>query len=197
MTTDRTAKGVGILDAAPVYEPLPGFQKPEGNLRCCVYSPDGRFFAWASPEQVTIIDAAVGHIVSVLPALNVYELGFSPLGTFIITWQRYSKEEDGNATKNLKVWRTIDDNAGAEGQRSVVGQFVQKSQTGWNLQYTQDEQLCARCVTNEVQFYKTTDLGTVWNKLRVEGVQDFALSPGKAQNVAVFVPERKVRPSQK
>lgn len=191
----RTAKGVGILDAAPVYEPLPGFQKPEGNLRCCVYSPDGRFFAWASPEQVTIIDASVGHIVSVLPAPNVFELGFSPLGTYIITWQRYSKDEEGNANKNLKVWRTIDDNAGADGQRSVVGQFVQKSQTGWNLQYTQDEQLCARCVTNQVQFYQPADLGTVWNKLILEGVQDFALSPGKQQNIAVFVPERKGQPA--
>ncbi|KAL1306012.1 hypothetical protein AAFC00_004142 [Neodothiora populina] len=191
----RTAKGVGILDAAPVYENLAGFQRPEGNLRCCVYSPDGRFFAWASPEQVTIIDASVGHAVSVLPATNVFELGFSPLGTYIITWQRYSKDEDGNATKNLKVWKTIDDDAGAEGQRSVVGQFVQKNQTGWNLQYTQDEQLCARCVTNEVQFYQPSDLGTVWNKLRVEGVQDFALSPGKQQNVAVFVPERKGQPA--
>ena len=69
---------------------------------------------------------------------------------------------------------------------------MQKSQTGWNLQYTQDEQLCARCVTNEVQFYQPSDLGTVWNKLCVEGVQDFALSPGKQQNVAIFVPERKV-----
>lgn len=67
---DRTLKGIGILNAAPVYEELPGFQRyavpipkinlsyshdnlsrPEGSLRCCCYSPEGRFFAWASPEQ--------------------------------------------------------------------------------------------------------------------------------------------------
>ena len=128
-----------------------------------------------------------------LPAENVYELGFSPLGTFIITWQRSSKDESGNSTKNLKVWRTVDDNASAEGERNVVGQFVQKSQTGWNLQYTSDEQYCARCVTNEVQFYESGDLGTVWNKLRVEGVTDFAVAPGKDPSVAVFIPERKVQ----
>lgn len=95
----------------------------------------------------------------------------------------------------MKVWRTIDDNAGAEGQRGVVGQFVQKNQTGWNLQYTSDERFCGRCVTNEVQFYQSDDLSTVWNKLRVEGVTDFAVSPGKNHSVAVFVPERKVRRS--
>lgn len=157
-----------------------------------MYSKDGRFFAWASPEQVNVVDASIGAVVTSLPADNVYELGFSPNGTYIITWQRPTKDEDGNATKNLKVWRTIDENAGAEGERAVVGKFVQKNQTGWNLQYTSDEQFCARCVTNEVQFYESKDLGTVWNKLRVEGVNDFALAPGKNHSVAVFVPERKV-----
>ena len=193
--TDRTSKSIGILDAAPVYEQLPGFTRPEGNLRCCVYSPDGRFFAWASPENVTVVDASVGHVVTTLPAENVYELGFSHAGTYIITWQRPAKDEEGNATKNLKVWRTIDDNAGEGGERDVVGKFVQKSQTGWNLQYTSDEQFCARCVNNEVQFYESKDLGTVWNKLHMEGVADFALSPGQTHSVAVFVPERKGQPA--
>ncbi|KAH0548650.1 hypothetical protein GP486_007806 [Trichoglossum hirsutum] len=47
-------------------------------------------------------------------------------------------------------------------------------------------------VNNEVHFYESGDLGTVWNKLRVEGVVDFALSPGKSHSIAVFIPERKV-----
>ncbi|KAF2768508.1 translation initiation factor eIF-2A [Teratosphaeria nubilosa] len=191
----RTSKQIGILDTAPVYERLAGFQVPEGNLRCCVYSPDGRFFAYASPEKVVVVDASVGHVVTELPADNVYELGFSPHGTFIITWQRPSKDEEGNAVKNLKVWRTIDDNAAESGARDVVGKFVQKNQTGWNLQYSSDEEYCARCVTNEVQFYKSSDLGTVWNKLREEGVSDFALAPGQTHSVAVFVPERKGQPA--
>lgn len=103
------------------------------------------------------------------------------------------KDENGDATKNLKVWRTLDDNAGEEGQRAVVGQFVQRSQTGWNLQYTEDEKYCARVVTNQVQFYESGDLKTVWNKLIAEGVTDFAVSPGEKHSVAIFVPERKVR----
>ncbi|KAK4611940.1 Eukaryotic translation initiation factor 2A [Fulvia fulva] len=191
----RTSKHIGVFDAAPVYEPLPGFQRPDGNLRCCTYSPDGRYFAWASPDNVSVVDASVGHVVTTLPAQNVYELGFSPAGTFIITWQQPTKDAEGNATKNLKVWRTIDDNAGERGERAVVGQFVQKRQTGWNLQYTPDEQLCARTVTNEVQFFQSQDMSTVWNKLRVEGVADFALSPGKKHSVAVFIPERNGQPA--
>ena len=142
-----------------------------------------------------MVDASVGHVVTELPAENVYELGFSHNGTYIITWQRPTKDEEGNATKNLKVWRTVDDNAGEGGERDVVGKFVQKNQTGWNLQYTSDEEYCARCVNNEVQIYESKDLGTVWNRLRVEGVSDFALSPGKTHSVAVFTPERKGQPA--
>lgn len=144
---------------------------------------------------MNVVDASVGHIITTLPAPNVFELGFSPLATFIITWQRPSKDDNGDAVKNLKVWRVVeegDSTATEEEARNVVGRFVQKSQTGWNLQYTHDEQYCARVVTNEVQFYSSGDLGRVWNKLRVEGVSDFAISPGDNHSVAVFIPERKV-----
>jgi translation initiation factor 2A len=74
-----------------------------------------------------------------------------------------------------------------------IGQFVQKQQGGWNLQYTADEKYCARLVTNEVQFFESHNFSNVWNKLRVEGAANFALAPGSQNHaVAVFVPERKV-----
>ena len=146
-------------------------------------------------HRVTIVDPATGQVVTTLPAPNVYELGFSPLGTFIITWQRPSKDEAGDAVKNLRVWRVLDETAGQEGERDTVGRFVQKSQTGWNLQYTSDERFCARAVTNQIQIYQSDDLSTVWNNLRVEGVTDFAVAPGETHSIAVFVPERKVDPA--
>ncbi|KAL2151276.1 hypothetical protein VTH82DRAFT_6374 [Thermothelomyces myriococcoides] len=190
----RTQKAIGVFDAAPVYQALPGFAKPEGNLRCCAYSPCGRYFAYASNEGVVVIDASDGRVLTSLPIASVYELGFSPRGTYLSTWERPSKDENGDATKNLKIWRTIEDvPEGAE--RQPLGKFVQKSQSGWNLQYTADEKYCARMVTNEVQFYSSSDLSTVWNKLRVEGVADFAIAPGINHNVAVFVPERKGQPA--
>ena len=74
----RTQKAIGVFDAAPVYESLPGFTQPEGNLRCCTYSPCGRYFAYASNEGVTVVDASVGHVLTSLPIATVYELDFSP-----------------------------------------------------------------------------------------------------------------------
>lgn len=190
----RTQKAIGVTDAAPVYEPLPGFVKPEGNLRCCVYSPCGRYLAWASSERVCIVDASVGHVLTNIAIPNVFEVAFSPHGSFVSTWERPSKDEAGDATKNLKIWRTVED-LPEEAEKQPIGRFVQKSQTGWNLQYTFDEKFCARIVTNEVQFYQSNDLSTVWNKLRAEGVADFAIAPGQSHNVAVFIPERKGQPA--
>ncbi len=185
----RTLKEIGITDAAPVYEPLPGFEKLNGSSRCCTYSPCGRYLAYATVESVTTVETSTGFVVGKLNIPNVYELGFSTKGSYLITWERSSKDENGDAVKNLKIWRTVD----AEGEeKKVVGQFVQRNQTGWNLQYTPDEKYCARTVTNEVQFYESHDLRTVWNKLRAEGVSDFQLSPGNNNSVAIFTPEKKV-----
>ena len=143
--------------------------------------------------RVIVIDASVGTTLTTLLAQNVFELGFSPLGTFIITWQRPSKDENGDSTKNLKVWRVKEQRLRLERDEGyTIGQFVQKSATAWNLQYSQDEQLCARVVTNEVQFYEDGNLSSIWNKLRADGVADFAISPGKSRAIAIFVPERKV-----
>lgn len=92
------------------------------------------------------------------------------------------------------VWRVIEESKPEEDgeERKIVGRFVQKSQTGWNLQYTYDQTYCARIVTNEVQLYQSENLGRLWNKLRVEGVAGFAIAPGGNLSIAVFMPQRKV-----
>jgi translation initiation factor 2A len=190
----RTQKAIGIFNAAPDYNPLPGFLKPEGNLRCFAYSPCGRLFAWASPDCTTVIDTALGVLLTELPLANVLELAFSPQGTFLITWERPGKDEAGDATKNLKVWRSVEEGVDPT-DKLPLGSFVQKSQGGWNLQYTSDERFCARMVTNEVHLLQSHDLGTAWNRLRVEGVADFSLAPGPTHSIAVFIPERKGQPA--
>ncbi|KAI5790628.1 eukaryotic translation initiation factor eIF2A-domain-containing protein [Peziza echinospora] len=183
----RTQKAIGVVNGPPTYEALQGFKRPEGNLRCCTYSPDGKWFAWATQEDVKVVLAETGEIETTLPAAGVHEIGFSPRGSYIITWERPSKQEDGNASKNLKVWKTE--------TAEPVTAFVQKSQVGWNLQYTYDEKYCARAVTNTIQFFEPENMSTVWNHLRVEGVTEFALSPGKNYSIAVFIAERKGAPA--
>ena len=188
----RTQKAVGLVDADPTYNTV---LTTDVTSRYSQYSPCGRWFAWATPAGVTICDASTSKTVLTLGLVNVYELAFSPKGSFVSTWERPSKDEAGDATKNLKVWR-VEQAAGdatLPSEVEPVGQFVQKQIEGWNLWYTSDEKYCARQVTNEVQFYLSDDLKTVSNKLHVEGVRQFALAPGPLKSVAVYVPQIKVR----
>jgi len=39
-----------------------------------------------------------------------------------------------------------------------ITEFVQKSQNGWSLQYSQDEKICCRNVTNEVHIYESANM---------------------------------------
>ena len=75
-------------------------------------------------------------------------------------------------------------------ESTVLSGFHQKLSTDQRTKLIR--KILPRVVTNEVQFYESGDLGTVWNKLRAEGVADFAISPGNNHSVAVFIPERKV-----
>lgn len=191
MTTQfayRSSKTIGLTDAYPRYAPARGFQQPEGMLRCCAYGPSGALFAWATPSAVEIIETQTGSHKRSLAVGNCLEIGFSPNGTYIVTWERFVRLDDGEGSKNLKVWDV------ETGEQTCS--FTQKSPTGWNLQYTADEALCARVVTNEVQFFDPQNMaGGPVHRLRQEGVTDFALSPGKTRAVAVFVPERKGAPA--
>lgn len=51
-------------------------------------------------------------------------------------------------------------------------------------------------VTGEVHFWESKKVGqAVWAKLKLEGISQFSISPGKAPAVAVFIPERKGAPA--
>ncbi|CCJ28474.1 unnamed protein product [Pneumocystis jirovecii] len=183
----RSAQYISLTNGYPLYAPVTGFNKPGKDMLTCSYGLDGRFFAWSSSENVKIVDASTGELVQILNIPKVCEIMLSPKSNYIVTWQRPSKTEDGSANKNLKIWNIS--------TAKLLCSFVQKSQI-WNLQYTTDEKLCARKVTNEVQFFEATNMekGPIY-KLYAEGVSSFSLSPGRNNVVAVFIPEMKGKPA--
>lgn len=75
----------------------------------------------------------------------------SPQGSYLATWERPSKLEDGSGSRNLIIW---DVKAGTE-----IASFTQKAQNNWNFQWTDDEKYCARMVTGEVQFWESKNAG--------------------------------------
>jgi translation initiation factor 2A len=95
------------------------------------------------------------------------------------------KLDDGAQHKNLRIWSV------STGQELVS--FTQKSQEGWDLQYTISESHAIRLVGPEIQVFKPAEWAKgVVDKLKVEGATSVTLSPGLNPSIAVFIAEKKV-----
>ncbi|KAJ3891070.1 eukaryotic translation initiation factor eIF2A-domain-containing protein [Lentinula edodes] len=184
----RAQKSLGLIGGTPDYAPIAGFESPEVPARTYVYSADGRLYAYALPNVVRIFQAEGAQLLSELPLSNVIELSFSPRGTYLSTWERPIKLDDNQQHKNLRVFSV------STGEELVA--FTQKSQEGWDLQYTITESHAIRLVAQEIQVFRPTEWGKgVVDKLKVEGATKACLSPGLNPSVAVFVAEKKGAPA--
>jgi len=137
---------------------------------------------------VSIFQAEGAQLLQTLPIPNVVELSFSPRGTYLATWERPLKLEDGAQHKNLRVFSV------STGSELVA--FSQKAQDGWEIQYTVSESYAVRLVGNDVQVFKPADWSKgIIEKLKVEGATSVSLSPGLNPSIAVFVAEKKGQPA--
>ncbi|KAJ3495212.1 hypothetical protein NLJ89_g10663 [Agrocybe chaxingu] len=152
------------------------------------YSSDGRLYAYALPSVIRIFQAEGAQLLQELPLANIVEISFSPRGTYISTWERPVKLDDGAQHKNLRVFSV------STGEELIS--FTQKSQEGWELQYTISESHAVRLVSSEIQVFRPSEWSKgVVDKLKVEGATSVALSPGLNPSVAVFVAEKKGAPA--
>ncbi|TPX52833.1 hypothetical protein SeMB42_g01137 [Synchytrium endobioticum] len=180
----RTHEGVLVTDFDASHSKIEALCCNETQMRSFVYSPDGAMIALVLPSCIRILSVPKSQVLVELPVSNVIEVEFSPRGTYIATWERMIRSEDHeNLHKNLKIWESVRGNQAAA--------FTQKSQTGWNIQWTETETYFARLVTNEIHVYNPTNPATITEKIRLEGVNAFSISPGKRSVVATFVPEKK------
>ncbi|EIN07884.1 translation initiation factor eIF-2A [Punctularia strigosozonata HHB-11173 SS5] len=184
----RAQKSLGLVGGTPDYAPLEAFKAPESAARTYQYSSDGRLFALALPEGVFIYQAESAQLLQQLQIPGVVEINFSPRGTYISTWERPVKLDDGSQHKNLRIFSV---STGEE-----LASFTQKSQEGWDVQYTISESHAIRLAGQEIQVFNPADWSKgVVDKLKVEGVKSITLSPGLNPSVAVFIGEKKGAPA--
>lgn len=124
-----------------------------------------------------------------LPLEKAIELSFSPRGSYLSTWERPVKSEEGDRvswSKNLRVWDTA---TGAQ-----IAEFERRQLDGCFFQFTEDESRCVRLAGSELQVYDPQQLtqGPV-GRLRAENIGAFRLGPGARPSVAVFFPRRRAR----
>lgn len=160
------------------------------DCRVIAFSPDGTQLAWCDGKSVHVIDATTLEQQQTIPKSKTRHIQFSPLGTYVVTWEPYAiLQGQSVGDPNLEIW------TGGE----KAAEFIQKLQHNWCPQWSEDEQLCARNVTNEVHFFDGGLLpgaSVVSRKLQVENLTTFALSPGKSPcRIACYVPGTKGAPS--
>ncbi|KAJ3544828.1 hypothetical protein NM688_g5699 [Phlebia brevispora] len=175
----RAQKSFGLVGGTPNYQPVEAFQGPDVPARTFRYSSDGRLFAYVIATGVRIYQAESAQLLQELSLPNIVELNFSPRGTYISTWERPVKVEEGAQHKNLRVFSV------STGEELVS--FTQKSQEGWDLQYTISESHAVRLVAQEIQVFRPAEWSKgVVDKLKVEGATAVSLSPGLNPSLAVF-----------
>lgn len=184
----RAQKSLGLVSGTPDYTPISGFESPEVAARTFAYSADGRLYAYALPTVVRIFQAEGAQLIQELPLPNIVDLSFSPRGTYLSTWERHAKLDDGAQHKNLRIFSV------STAEELIA--FTQKSHDGWQIQYTISESHAVRLVSSEIQVFRPAEWSKgIADKLKVEGATSVSLSPGLNPSVAVFVAEKKGAPA--
>jgi len=184
----RSQKTLGLLGGTPDYESLKGFESPPATCRLFSYSSDGRLFAYIVPEGVRIHYSENAELLREILLPNILDVKFSPRATYIMTWERLVKQDEGAQHKNLRVFSV---STGEE-----LTSFTQKALNNWALQFTISESHAIRLVNQEVQVFQPANWeGGIVDKVTVEGVTTVSLSPGLNPSLAVFIKEKNGKPA--
>lgn len=148
-------------------------------------------------SSLILVDAVTSKHLASLDVPNVLELDFSPNATYLSTWERMIKLPDETQHKNLKIWNISQlqsfSSSSSSQRPEPAFSFSQRSQECWKLQFTQDESAMLRAVNNEIHVYNPANFEAgIVNKLHLDGVTSFVISPGPNPNIAAFVAQKKV-----
>jgi translation initiation factor 2A len=150
-----------------------------------IYSDNGRYLLILETGRVRIISTDTFEDLCVLPIAGVTHAYFSPLSSFVVTWQRPDKEL---TEENLKIW-TIDG-------KLIVG-WKQKHQLSWpTIQWSQDELISGALLQiGKVSFFAGANFSSPVQNISVGGISMFSISTGKSPyKVAVVIPEKGSNP---
>lgn len=185
----RGSDGTLLLRGPPTCEENATFERDTRQGRYVTFSKDGTLFAWCNGDKVRVVKASDGSLVQSFDLPKTSLLGFSPLNSVLATWQPYSKTQDNpQGDANLQLWDLQNG--------TCLKALYQKKVQGWCPSWADDEKIAVRSVNNELHFFENNDFSTIANKLHLQKVSEFELSPGtQPSKVVVYVPGSKGAPS--
>ncbi|KAG8229144.1 hypothetical protein J437_LFUL009213 [Ladona fulva] len=157
----RGSTGISLNYGPPTYDLITTFTRDDSKTcKVMCFSPEGKYFAWSNGNVVKVVSTSTWKSVCEISHQKVSHLGFSPKGTYVLTWEPFMvTPSNPTGSDNLNIWKTE--------SGELVHSFVQKKQEGWEPQWTLDEKVCARWVNNEVVFHEDGDFQKAVHKSRI------------------------------
>ncbi|XP_064456682.1 eukaryotic translation initiation factor 2A-like [Ornithodoros turicata] len=153
------------------------------SCRCIAFSKDGKLFAWNTQEKVYVVSLPSLEKRLEVDLPRTQAMAFSPKGTVLALWQLYTAQKENLHLLDTKDGRTL-------------ASFVHKKQSDWQPQWSEDEEICARGVNNEVLVFENNAFEKPSTKLHLQKMSEFSLAPGgKPYHMACLVPGSKGQPS--
>ncbi|KAM9813123.1 eukaryotic translation initiation factor 2A [Syngnathus typhle] len=185
----RESGGTSLFCGPPTCQEHAAFTRDPRASQCLTFSSDGSRLAWCNGKVVSVARTSDASPVATLELPKTAMLRFSPLANILVTWQPYTKSgEAAQGDANLRLWEL-------PGGSLLKGLF-QKKADAWCPSWSQDEKMAVRMVSNELHFFEDNNFNVIANKLHVQKIANFELSPGAhPSKVCVYVPGSKGAPS--
>ncbi|KQK00250.1 eukaryotic translation initiation factor 2A [Brachypodium distachyon] len=161
---------------------------PKTPCSATSFSSDGsRLLATVASASATVYDCSSLSVIRTFELPGLTAAALSPTGSFLQTFQKSSSPQ----VKNVTVWHV--DTA------TALYQHYQKnmSKATWPMvQFSVDESVACRMMTNEMQFFDPKDFtkGIVY-RVRMPGIAAMQLASAPGSHVAGFIPEAKGIPA--
>jgi len=187
----RGTEGIKLIHSSNNFqEQADLISDSECHGKVMAFSEDGTLFAYCNGTSLKVIDMADGSSKFEAPKQKTVSLKFSPKNTFLATWELfYTSPQLPEGFDNYDIFNLK--------TKSITRKMKHKKQSSWAPQWTKDEKICGRCVSNEIQFHEDGDFSNVKHKLHIQGIDNFSISPAESgpPMVAVYIPGKKGAPS--
>jgi len=192
LLSTRGSYGIKLIQGTDAFKETETLHNdPSSKCRTMAYSEDGSLFSYCDGENLKVMDMTTSEIVFQTPKQKTISIVFSPKNKYIALWEAYfTTPQNPQGNNNFDIY---DIQSG-----ECVKSMVYRKQNTWKPQWTSDEAICGRCVSNEVQFYEKGDFRNAAQKLYLQGIEGFSFSPasqGGEYLVAAHVAGKKGSPS--
>lgn len=158
--------------------------------RVMTFSSDGGQFAWCDTTGLHIIDTVSRQEIRSLDLKRTFAMSFSPENDMLITWENYGQTKECPEGKdNLEIFNLSDG--------ELIHHIIHRKMHGWKPQWFSGKDISAKLVGSNVHFFKGKDFQSVINRLHIDKLADFRLSPNSTGplRIACFAKGAKGAPS--